>query len=77
MLFKGCKCDLCKTAAVGVISWSVVALGHHDQFCRDWHQHRGAYCQGVWDLPHGPHGDQRPTQQAFASIASSTGTTLP
>jgi hypothetical protein len=79
MTFEGCKCAACKCVAVGMVCWGLGAAGYHDQFCRDWGQQRGAYCDGAWDMPHGPHNDQRPFDQqrgpTIVSTSSSNGTT--
>jgi hypothetical protein len=60
-----------KYAAVGVVV--CVAAAPHDQFCRNWGQQGGAYCNAAWDVPHGPHSDTgRITFVSTASIAVST-----
>ena len=79
MVFEGCKGPLCKCAAVGMLCWCGVAAANHDQYCRDWGQQRGAYCDGAWDMPHGPHNDQRPFEQqrgpnVISTATSSSGT---
>jgi hypothetical protein len=73
MTFDGCKGAPCKCAAVGLGCWCVVALANHDQFCGDWGQHRGAYCDAAWDMPHGPHNDQPINWvRGLATVVSST-----
>jgi hypothetical protein len=58
MVFEGCKGHPCKCAALGVICLcAVAATSQHDQFCEQ--QHRPAYCNLAWDLPHGPHNDHQ------------------
>ena len=59
MTFRGCKGGPCKCAAVGVVCLcAAAAISHHDQFCEQ--QRKPTYCNLAWDMPHGPHGDQRP-----------------
>ena len=63
MMFEGCKGAACKCAAVGVICWCGVAVTHRDHFCQDWGRQLGVYCDEAWDVPHGPHNDQRPVER--------------
>ena len=70
MTFKGCTCNLCKSMAVGVASWSVVTFANHDQFCQE---HRPTYCNLSRDVAHGPHNDP-PIRwiRAIAPVIAST-----
>jgi hypothetical protein len=73
MTFEGCKCAVCKCAAIGLGCWCVVAAAPHDQFCEQ--QHRPTYCNLAWDLPHGPHNNHQPPinwVRSLTTVASST-----
>jgi len=60
-----------KFVVVGLGCWCAVATPHA-QFCEQWH--RPTYCNPTWDLPHGPHSDQRPinTVRSLETVAPST-----
>jgi hypothetical protein len=62
MTFDGCRCGRCKLAAIGVAFACVCAIPQQGEFCSDIPQRVpfAALCNSVWDLPHGPHNDQRP-----------------
>ena len=70
-MFQGCKCTLCKCAAVSVVCCCFMAVGQHEEYCE--HHYRPAYCNMPWDLSHGQHNDH-PTNivRSHLTVVTST-----